>query len=114
MARRDEVAAQVTKGVLIMTIGLIFLGDQWDVTPGWSIARLWPLVFVVVGVGRFFSTDLQRIASGALFLFLAGIFLMHTHHLMSLRQSWPLFIVWGGFAVLSECLPSNRNEGERR
>jgi hypothetical protein len=32
---------------------------------------------------------------------------------MSLRQSWPLFIVWGGFAVLSECLPSSRNEGER-
>ena len=51
MARRDEVAAQVTKGVLIMTIGLIFLGDQWDVTPGWSIARLWPLVFVAGFLG---------------------------------------------------------------
>ena len=112
-ARRD-VASQVTTGVLLITLGLILLGDEWDLLPGWSIARLWPVVFVVLGVGRFFSNDLQRIASGALMLFLGGIFLMHTHHLMSLRQSWPLFIVWGGLGIIVGCLPSQQREGGRR
>jgi hypothetical protein len=34
------------------------------------------------------------------FVFLCAIFLMHTHRIFVLRDSWPLFIVAAGLLVL--------------
>jgi hypothetical protein len=53
----------------------------------------------------------DSLASGVTFLFLGGIFLMHTFRIFTLGHSWPLFIVMAGLSML---LPRNRLQVERR
>lgn len=90
-------ASQVTWGLVVVAIGLILLAGQ--VESGWVInfGRLWPLIFVILGVGKLLGRD----ARGSVwFLFLGGIFLLHTYRVMPLSRSWPLFIVLAGISML--------------
>ena len=91
-------ASQVTTGLVVVAIGLMMLAGQFDSTWAWDFGRLWPLIFVVIGAGRLLSSESR--GSGAWFLFLGGIFLMHTYRIMSLGRSWPLFIVLAGLSIM--------------
>ena len=91
-------ASQVTTGLVVVAIGLMMLAGQFDSTWAWDFGRMWPLIFVVIGAGKLLSSDSR--GSGAWFLFLGGIFLMHTYRIMSLGRSWPLFIVLAGLAIM--------------
>jgi len=102
-------ASQVTTGLVVVAIGLIMLAGQLDT--GWSVDfhRLWPLIFVVIGAGKLLSSESR--ASGVWFLFLGGIFLMHTYRILSLGRSWPLFVVVAGLSIM---FPKRRRNGDRR
>ena len=60
---------------------------------------MWPLIFVVIGVGKLLST-VRAGGSGVWFLFLGGIFLLHTFRILSLSDSWPLFVVVAGLSMM--------------
>ena len=96
-------ASQVTTGLVVVAIGLTMLASQLDLEWGLDFGRMWPLIFVVIGVGKLLSSDSR--GSGAWFLFLAGIFLLHTYRILSLGRSWPLFVVVAGLAIM---FPKNR------
>jgi len=88
----------MTMGLVVVAIGLIMLAGQLD----WhlNIGRLWPVIFVLIGVGKFASSDEDARGSGVFFLFLGAIFLMHTFRIFTLNHSWPLFIVLGGVSMI--------------
>ena len=69
-------ASQVTTGLVVVAIGLMLLAGQFDSSWALDFGRMWPLIFVVLGVGKLLSRDGR--GSGLWFLFLAAIFLMHT------------------------------------
>jgi LiaF transmembrane domain len=93
-------AKQLTTGMLLVTIGLIFLGEQLQPGSAWDIGRLWPVIIIVIGLGRFLSPRERSRGSGVWFLLIGVLFLMNNYHVMRLRQSWPLFIVAGGVSIL--------------
>ena len=93
----------MTMGLVIVAVGLIMLAGQLDWN--WNFGRLWPVIFVVIGLGKFLRRDEDSFASGVFFLFLGGIFLMHTFRILTLSHSWPLFIVMAGLSMI---LPRRR------
>ena len=91
-------ASGITAGLVLVVIGLVLLGDQLDLTPNWHMRRLWPAILVAVGVGNALGRETR--AFGVWMLFVGGLFLGHTHRVLSIRDTWPLFIVAFGVALL--------------
>jgi hypothetical protein len=104
-------AKQVTTGVLLVTIGLIFLGEQLQPGAAWDFGRLWPVVLIVIGLGRLASTSERRRGGAFWFLFLGGLFLLNNYHVLRIRESWPLFIVAGGISILMGARSTRRQNG---
>jgi len=96
-------ASHLTMGLVVVVIGLIMLAGQLD----WNLhfGRLWPLILIVIGVGKLLSRAEDSVPSGVMFLFLGGIFLLHTFRIFTLSHSWPLFIVMAGLSMI---LPRGR------
>lgn len=94
-------AQQITAGLLLVALGLVFLGKRLDLIPGLDISRLWPVILLVIGAGKFFGPrDENHPRSGLWLMFLGSLFLAHTFRIMTLDRSWPLFIVAGGVSIL--------------
>jgi hypothetical protein len=94
-------ASQVTTGILLVALGLIFLAERLSLAPWLDFHRLWPVVLIVLGVGKLLEPRRDgRRGGGAWLVFLGGLFLLHTYDIMTLSQSWPLFIVAGGVSIL--------------
>ena len=100
---KSKQASHMTMGLVVVAVGLILLGGQFDWD--WNFGRLWPVILIVVGVGKLLTNSEDSIASGITFLFLGGIFLMHTFRIFTLSHSWPLFIVMAGVSMI---LPRSR------
>jgi|SRR6187399_3132451 len=92
-------ASQLTTGAIIIVVGLLLLAGQLD--RGWHFGRLWPLVLIAIGAGRYLATTPDgRRGSGLWLLFVGGIFLLHNFRIFTLQHSWPLFIVMGGLMMV--------------
>ena len=98
MDRRQS--SQFTTGLLIVSVGVILLVSQLDSTWGWNFGRLWPVVFLALAAGQVVNRDRENWGSAIWFLFLGGIFLMHTFRVLPLGDSWPLFIIAGGISMI--------------
>ena len=93
--------SQITAGVLLIGLGLVFLGQRLELMSGVDVARLWPLILVLIGAGKFFGSRAEgQPRAGVWLMFLGGLFLAHTFRIMTLDRSWPLFIVAGGLSIL--------------
>lgn len=95
MKRKDLVT-----GVLLMGIGLIFLASNLGRLPELDVARMWPMVLVIIGIGQLFSGDAEGRIGGLTLILTGLIFLGHTYRVVHLRDSWPLFIVIAGLSVM--------------
>ena len=93
--------SQVTTGLLLIVLGLIFLGQRLDVLPNLDLMRLWPVFLLVPGLVRFLEPSAEgRRSGGAWMVFIGALFLLHTYDIFRLDDSWPLFIVAGGVSIL--------------
>jgi hypothetical protein len=102
-------------GVLLVVIGLVFLASNLGTVPEVNVARLWPVIVVVIGVGRILSPNPDENRwNGLVLIFIAGIFLAHNYDVMRLRDSWPLFIVGAGLSVLLNVAAGRPNRNERK
>jgi hypothetical protein len=92
-------ASQLTTGVLVIAIGVLLLAGQLDA--GWHFGRLWPVILIVVGLGRYLSTGEDgRRGSGFWFLLVGGIFLLNNYRVLMLHDSWPIFIIAAGVLMI--------------
>lgn len=92
---------QVAAGMVLVAVGILFLGSQMYLWDGWSFRRLWPIILVVVGFGQAVAprrpSDRYR---GWLVVTAGAVLLLHTLSILSLEESWPLFLVLTGVAIL--------------
>ena len=95
MKRKDAVT-----GVLLIGFGFIFLASNLGALPELDVARMWPLVLVVIGIGQLFSGDAEGRVGGLTLILTGAIFLGHTYRVVRLHDSWPLFIVIAGLSVM--------------
>jgi len=99
-ARRKR-HADFTFGLILIAFGLLFLGERINVLPMLDFRRLWPVAIVIVGLAQLIMPREDRSRFGGLSVVFVGcIFLMHTYHVLMLRDSWPLFIVLGGLSLI--------------
>jgi hypothetical protein len=120
-----EDRSSIGTGILLVTVGLLFLADHQGLL---SFNKLWPVILIVLGVtmlvfpkdgtvdvgvvaGRRGAAQRQRSRmGGAIWLIMSGVLLLaNQNHWMSLRQSWPLFIVAGGLAMIFGSLGGRRS-----
>ena len=93
-------AKQTTTGAVLIASGVLLFISQLDWGPVWSLGRLWPVVMVAVGLPGLLFGDKEGNRGGSLCVTLSGmIFFLHTLRILSLRDSWPLFIVAAGAAM---------------
>jgi len=99
-ARRKR-HADFTFGLVLIVFGVLLLAQRINILPDVDFHRLWPMVLVVIGLAQLIMPreDRKR-SSGLTLLFIGGIFLMHTYDVLSLRDSWPLFIAVGGLSLI--------------
>lgn len=100
-------------GIVLITIGLIFLADRQGYG---GFGNFWPLILIVMGASKLFFRDDSSLEAGVvvgrrgcrrenrfggLWLIMVGvIFLLHQNHIWSIRETWPLFIVAGGLGIV--------------
>jgi sulfite exporter TauE/SafE len=89
--------SQVATGVLLIALGLIFLGERQHFVPVIDLGRLWPVLLIVLGLGRVAESGWHR--SGLWLVFIGALFLLSNYDIFPLRDSWPLFIVAGGLSL---------------
>lgn len=87
-------------GVVLVAVGLLFLASNFDSLPDVDFGRLWPLILVVIGVGKLVSPGEDGRWGGVSLILMAGIFLAHNYRVLRLHDSWPLFIVLVGLSIL--------------
>jgi phage shock protein C len=52
--------ASIIVGIALVAFGSFFLLDEFDFLPDWDLSRLWPIVFVIVGLVLVFSPKKQN------------------------------------------------------
>lgn len=96
MKRSDAVG-----GVILIAIGVIFLAGNLTDVPAWTLGRLWPVILLVIGGSKMlFPGEGESWTSGVSLVGVGAIFLAHNYDVLSLRDSWPLFIVMAGVSIL--------------
>lgn len=92
--------SQIVTGLLLIALGLIFLGERQHWVPMIDIGRLWPVLLIVLGAGRFMAPREDGTHRNGLWMvFIGGLFLLNNYGIFGLRDSWPLFIVAGGLSL---------------
>jgi hypothetical protein len=95
-----------TFGVLLILLGLLMLADQLRI--GFdplglriNVGQAWPVILLVLGAGRFVAARREGRTGGGYWLFFVGtVLLLHTYRVLTLSQSWPLFIIGGGVSLM--------------
>ena len=86
----------ITIGLAMVVLGAIFLADQvifYD-----AFGRYWPVLLIVFGIGSLFSRERRNRVP---WLLVVGvIMLLHTTDVLTLHDSWPLFIVAAGLGTI--------------
>ena len=96
-------SSRVVFGLILVLLGVALLARQMDFSWAPNLSRMWPVVFFAIAAGSLANTDGRMLVGRAMwFTFLGTIFLLHTCHVVSLRVSWPLFIVAAGVSMLME------------
>jgi len=113
---RDE-RSGIGTGIVLITVGLLFMADRQGYL---SFSQLWPVILIVLGaVMLLFPTDSaqiglgagsrgitrgrgrrSRVSRGIWLIFVGSLLLANQNQWLMFRDSWPLFIVAGGLAMI--------------
>jgi predicted membrane protein len=85
-------------GLVIVAVGMVLLLAQLGIF-NWAIVwNLWPLIFIVVGLGKVFGSARAGKVSGIFIFVLGALLLLHAFGRFpyAFWQLWPLMIIAGG------------------
>lgn len=108
--RNDNRVQDAVIGILLVLFGTVMLLQHLDLfyledLGIRSVWHLWPLIFVVVGISKFFGiTHLQQIGGGVWWIFLGAWLYVSIYHVydLSFRETWPAMLVAVGVSMLWE------------
>lgn len=123
-----EERAGIGTGILLVTVGLLFMADRQGYL---SFGQLWPVILIVLGATMLlFPGDSaqcgpvtggrsarrrggSRVGGGLWMIFVGVLLLANQNHWLMFRDSWPLFIVAGGLAMIfGNIRRTPRNSGQ--
>ena len=119
--REKDRRGNVACGLVVVTVGLIFLAERMDW--GVSFHQLWPVILIVMGLGSLVTRTVDtvpqvhvgwmvgasdgmrrpryRIGGGVWLVFVGVLLLLNQLHVVMMSKTWPLFIVAGGLALVA-------------
>jgi hypothetical protein len=112
-------SGHVIAGVLLIVLGVLFMLDLAGMLDAGSIGQYWPFILIAIGAGKLLGAtrgapDRQgQQRSGAWLLFLGGLFLLHEFTDLTLRTTWPLFLVAAGLGMIWKTLATPIPAGPR-
>ena len=98
--------ARMVTGLLILSVGVVFLLDQMGVKEAEALFEWWPVAFLALGV----ASLLNRAYLGALIWFAAGTLLLlpllgfPEVEIREVFSLWPLLISLAGFTLVRQAL----------
>jgi len=114
---RGDGLRQVTTGLVMIAGGAALVLDQMGVIEIGSLASWWPLLVVLLGLGKATAPPDERDPAEGVNLMLIGVWLLIcVHHWMGLtyRNSWPLiFVAFGSKMVLRALMPAPPSIGAK-
>lgn len=106
--------SSLVSGLIIAGIGVVFLLDRLGIVDSNFLWRLWPLVFVAIGVGRLVEsrTSKDQVWGGFL-ISIGGLLTLHElgYIRFGIGELWPLFLIAAG--VLLAWHSNEIREGRR-
>lgn len=102
----------VTAGLILVTLGAVFLGRQMGLVEIAFLWRYWPVVLITLGVAHLvYGEPGERIGGAVLNLFLGLAFLAINFNWMGLewRSGWPLILMAVGAAMTTRALIGRRH-----
>jgi hypothetical protein len=107
MRVEDRQRSNLTAGLILVALGLVFLFGQldWRFAHNFQLHELWPIFPIVIGITKLMQPADPRApgrrGSGGWFIFVGVIFLLHNYNVLPIHKSWPLFIVAAGVTLLT-------------
>lgn len=106
--------SQIAPGLMFIAVGLALLAAKQHLIAPDYVWRLWPVVLLVLGVGRLLARSDDGKHLGGLTTILVGIiFLLHTFDVFTIDRSWPLFLVVGGVSLMVGSAYRGRQTGAK-
>jgi hypothetical protein len=103
----------IVGGVILILVGLMLLAGNYELGIDINVGRMWPLILIVIGLAKVTFPEGESRLGGMPLVFVGGIFLAHNYDVMSIHESWPLFIVAAGIGVLANSWSSStKKEGQ--
>lgn len=91
-------------GLLVITLGVVFLLDNLGFVRTWEVLRFWPVILIAAGVKYLWEArDRGAAVSGTLLAAAGGLLLLDNLYVIDvdLWDLWPLILVAIGFRMLS-------------
>jgi len=108
-SRPPRFTGRVVAGLTVIVVGVLFLLDALDV-PGigdvWHVvSRVWPAVFVAIGLAKLAEarSGAER-TGGLIWVLLGGVWLANNYDLVSFniwRAFWPALLIIFGISILT-------------
>jgi hypothetical protein len=106
---------KLVAGLVLLTVGGIFLADRLYWIDARELFRLWPVWLIGFGVLRVLFPSRGRGRLGGFWpILIGGVFLLDTMRVLDLRDSWPLFIVGAGLFMVLRSASAGRRAVEPR
>jgi hypothetical protein len=86
-------------GILFVTVGVALLVDPYFDSVHLTVARLWPLIFIVLGIGKLTARG-RAGSDGSWLLVLGGWLLLNTLTDWGYGQTWPVLIMFLGARLI--------------
>ncbi len=105
--RSPQLAGRFVAGAILIVLGVLFLLDNLGLIDAREVIRFWPVVLIILGITRLFSTRRPEDSVGGLvLLFLGAIFLLRALHVpwFRLRSAWPLLLVLIGGTLIWQAI----------
>lgn len=99
-----EKSGRVFAGILIISIGVIFLLGSLDkIDVGDIFSQYWPLILIFIGLWTIIGSNFRNIGGGLILIVVGGIFMLDNWDFLSFnvwRVVWPALIIAVGLWVL--------------
>ena len=106
---------RLVTGLVLVTVGAVFLLDRLWLIDAREAFRLWPLWLIGFGVLRVLlpARGRGRLA-GFWPILIGGVFLLDITDVTSVQDSWPIFIVGAGLLMVLRAAGADRRPAEPR
>ncbi len=93
----------IAVGIFLLIVGVALLLDNFDVLHAQPVWHFWPVIFIVLGLGRLLDAQQNwEYRKATWFLFLGIWFLVSELHLfgLSYQNSWPILLIGVGIGMV--------------